>query len=214
MPQPACAVQVCASLYWKQLAGSLPPLETTPTGAPPPEQVQSHGAQLASGPQSGQAQAHVPGSLQPGPPSLQSQAHGGHISPGAQGGHAQLHAPPPPPPEQSHSTFGHSAPAGQATGLTQAQSPPPSSLAWQKPPPEHAAPMGQSNATDDHAQPLSARHAASSRARHGSLLTHAPSATGAAQSTAHLAPSGQGAHGCVCATSAQRHPRAVARQLD
>jgi hypothetical protein len=70
-------------------------------------------------------------SSQSGVPPVQSQSQGAQSSPGAHAGHAHVHAPPPPvvppslgaPPEQSHSTGGHGAFAGQAMGLTHAQLP-------------------------------------------------------------------------------------------
>jgi hypothetical protein len=127
------------------------PEPLTPT--PPSPQAQAQGGQ--AGPvQAGQAQVQVPGFGVPQtvpppvlpppvlPPPVQSHLHGAQLSPGAQAGQVQAQVPlplPPPllppstavggPPEQSHSTAGQSALAGQASGCTQAQPPPEASRA-------------------------------------------------------------------------------------
>jgi hypothetical protein len=57
----------------------------------------------------------------------QAQSQGGQVAPGAHVGHMQVQVPPPPPDgglEQSQTTAGQSAFAGQAIGCTQVQPPP------------------------------------------------------------------------------------------
>jgi hypothetical protein len=108
----------------------------------PSPQAQSQGGQLVPGAQAaGQAQVHVPPAVpppqEPVPPlPPQSQLHGGQVWPGAQVGQAHVQVPPVPPPklpvvmvvsggfEQSHSTAGQAASAGQAIGCTQVHPPP------------------------------------------------------------------------------------------
>ncbi len=137
------ATQVRASPCTAQGSGvSAPAPPTIVVGVPvalpltptlPAPQAQSQGGQLAPGAHAGHAQVQVrPPAQEPPPP--QSQAQGGQASPGAQTGQVQVHVPPPTPPpgggcEQSHSTAGQSAFAGQAIGCTQVQPPPEASRA-------------------------------------------------------------------------------------
>jgi hypothetical protein len=107
----------------------------------PEPHAQSHGGQVASGPQVGHAQVQVPPPVapppqEPPPPLAQSHVHGGQAWPGAQVGQVQVQVPPPPPApvpgggfEQSHWTAGQAAFAGHAIGCTQVQPPPEASRA-------------------------------------------------------------------------------------
>ena len=119
----------------------MPPEAEPPTPTLPAPHAQSQGGQAAPGAQVGHAQAHVPPVAAPPPqvpppPATQSQLQGGQVSPGAHVGHAQVHVPPPPPfpvggLEQSQTTAGQSAFAGQVIGWTQVQPPPEAPRAWQ-----------------------------------------------------------------------------------
>jgi len=102
------------------------PLEPSPlTPTLPTPHAQSQGRQASPGAQAGQAQVHVPPPTEPPTapphePAAQSQLQGGQVSPGAQAPQVQVQVPPPLLPgvglEQSHSTAGQSAFAGQAIG--------------------------------------------------------------------------------------------------
>jgi hypothetical protein len=131
----------------KPAAGAAPifvgvvPLEPSPlTATVPAPHAQSQGGQVALSAQLGQAQVQVPPpptapplTVPPHEPPAQSQVQGGQVSPGAHAAQAQVQVPPPPVPgvglEQSHSTAGQSAFAGQAIGCTQVQPPPDASRA-------------------------------------------------------------------------------------
>jgi hypothetical protein len=122
------------------IVAGVPPELVPPTPTLPAPHAQSQGGQVAPGAQMGHAHAQVPPVAAPPPhvppPAVQVQAQGRQVAPGAQEGQAHVQVPPPPPlpvggPEQSQTTAGQSAFAGQAIGCTQVQPPPEAPRAWQ-----------------------------------------------------------------------------------
>jgi hypothetical protein len=197
LAESACPAQGSAAVV--PSAGSPPifvgvvPLEPSPlTATLPAPHAQSQGGQVESGAQVGQAHVHVPPPTVPPPtvpaphePPVQSQVQGGQVSPGAHAPQVQVQVPPPLPGvgfEQSHSTAGQSALAGQAIGCTQVQPPPEASRAWQYPPEAQLWPAGQrsidadASRTPDHAQSASASHPTLSvNPAQGSVVMQTPS---------------------------------------